>query len=172
VAAGRDAWSSAAWREAALAWVREHVVPTGAVEQTSLRPWATVLRVPTADGPVWMKAAAPSTAFEVPLYGVLASTVPERVLTPIAVDVERSWLLLPDGGPSLGEQDAGIEPLVAALGDYGRMQRQLERGSARCAPRASREPRPTPGRTRPPRPSPRCSTSRISSRSRARVCSR
>jgi hypothetical protein len=126
VAAGRDAWSSAAWRDAAIAWVREHVVPTGEVEQTSLRPWATVLRVPTADGPVWMKAAAPGTAFEVPLYRLLAGMVPERVLTPIAVDVERGWLLLPDGGPSLGELDAGVEPLVAALVDYGRMQRRIE----------------------------------------------
>jgi Phosphotransferase enzyme family len=115
-----------AWREAAIAWVGEHVVPTGEVEQFRLRPWATVLRVPTADGPVWMKAAARSTAFEVPLYRLLARIVPERVLTPIAVDVERSWLLLPDGGPSLGERGAGIEPLVAALVAYGRMQRTLE----------------------------------------------
>jgi hypothetical protein len=91
-----------------------------------VRPWATVLRAPTAGGPVWMKAAGSGTAFEVPLYRVLAREVPERVLTPIAWDVERAWLLLPDGGPSLGEREAGVDALIEALVEYGRLQRALE----------------------------------------------
>jgi hypothetical protein len=73
-----------------------------------------------------MKAAGSGTAFEVPLYRVLAREVPERVLTPIAWDVERAWLLLPDGGPSLGEREAGVDALIEALVEYGRLQRALE----------------------------------------------
>jgi hypothetical protein len=102
---------------AETAWIDAHVDRTGEVEVRSVRPWATVWRAPTADGPVWMKAARSGTAFEVPLYALLAREVPDRVLTPIAVDVERSWLLLPDGGPSLGEREAGADALIEALGE-------------------------------------------------------
>ena len=67
-----------------------------------------------------MKIPGPQTAFEVPLYGLLARRVPERVLVPIAADAERGWLLLPDGGPHVG-----LDELPAALAAYGRLQREL-----------------------------------------------
>ena len=109
---GVAAWSSAAWREAAVAWVDGQLAAAGLervaeVEQPRVRPWATVLRVPVRGGPVWFKAAGPGTAFEVPLYELLARTVPESVLTPIATDPARAWVLLPDGGPPLAERAAG-----------------------------------------------------------------
>jgi Ser/Thr protein kinase RdoA (MazF antagonist) len=115
-------------------WVDERLAAagierTGEVEQPHLRPWATVLKVPTAAGPVWFKAAAPGTAFEAALYELLARAVPEHVLTPLGVDTERAWLLLPDGGPPIGERLEGaerMEALVAAIVEYGRVQRALE----------------------------------------------
>jgi hypothetical protein len=107
-------------RAAEVAWIDAHVERTGDVEEVRSRPWATVLRVPTMEGPVWMKLPGPQTRFEVPLYGLLARRVPERVLIPIAADVERGWLLLPDGGPH-----ADLDGLPAALGTYGRLQREL-----------------------------------------------
>ena len=72
-----------------------------------------------------MKLARAGTAFEVALYGLLAREVPERVLTPIAADEERAWLLLPDGGPTIGDSDADPEAVIAALVEYGRLQRAL-----------------------------------------------
>ena len=75
-------------------------------------------------GRVWMKAAAPATAFEAGLYDLLVRTVPDHVLTPIATDPERGWMLLPDGGPTLGEREAGAE-LAGALVQYGQLQRAL-----------------------------------------------
>ena len=131
---GIAAWSSEAWRESAVSWLDEQlsgagIERTGEVEQPRLRPWATLLTAPTTHGPVWLKAASPHTAFEVPLYELLTRTVPDRVLAPIGADPERGWVLLPDGGPSLGERRSGearVEGLVAALVQYGRLQRELE----------------------------------------------
>ena len=88
-----------------------------------------MLRVPTTTGSVWFKAAAPDTAFEAALYEVLARVAPEHGLAPLGVHVERGWLLLPDGGPPIGERLAGaerFEALAAALVEYGRLQRALE----------------------------------------------
>jgi Phosphotransferase enzyme family len=123
-------WSSPRWRAAAVAWLDERLAAagierTGEVEQTHLRPWATVLRAPTARGPVWLKAAGPGTAFEAGLYEVLARVAPGDVLAPVAVDAARGWMLLPDGGASLGDRRAGTDALVAALVEYGRLQRRL-----------------------------------------------
>jgi Phosphotransferase enzyme family len=126
-------WSSAAWRERAVGWLDEQLVEsaierTGAVEQPRVRPWATVLTAPTTAGRVWLKATAPRTAFEVGLYSVLHRVVPDRVLAPLAADPERGWILLPDGGPALGERTGGadlIEAMVTVLPQYARMQREL-----------------------------------------------
>jgi hypothetical protein len=122
---GTAVWSTPEWRAAALSWLDERLANAGMerrgdVEQPHLQPWATVLKVPTTAGVVWMKAAGPGTAFEAGLYRLLATTVPDRVLTPIATDPARGWILLPDGGPPLGERLSGadlVEPLVAALVD-------------------------------------------------------
>jgi hypothetical protein len=130
---GVAVWSTDAWRQRALAWADERLgaaglARTGEVEQPHLRPWATVLRVPTSGGTVWFKASAPGTAFEARLYDVLARAVPDRVLVPLATDPERAWTLLPDGGPPLGarlEGEALCEALVAGLVAYGRLQRDL-----------------------------------------------
>jgi hypothetical protein len=125
---GVAAWSLPAWREAAVAWVDERLAAAGLerageAEQTRVLPWATVLRIPVSGGAVWFKAAGPGTAFEVPLYALLARTVPGQVLTPIAADEARGWILLPDGGPTLAERGAD---LVEAIVQYGRVQRELE----------------------------------------------
>ena len=101
---------------------------TGPVEQQHVRPWSTVLRVPTADGPVWFKAANRDTGFEPALYALLERVAPERILTPLAVDEERRWLLLPDGGPTLGERAEGsalVEGFAEALPRYAELQLAL-----------------------------------------------
>jgi hypothetical protein len=100
---------------------------TGAVEQPHLRPWATALRAPTDRGPVWLEAAGPETAFEVALYQLLERVAPERVLTPIATDPGRGWMVLPDGGVTLGERLDELGPVEAmvVLPEYGRLQRDL-----------------------------------------------
>ena len=130
---GPAAWSSATWLAEATAWLDARlrdarITRTGAVEQPHLRPWSTVLRAPTTSGPVWLKAPGPGTTFEVGLYATLERLAPRDVLVPIAVDLERSWVLLPDGGPSLEDRLEGeplAQGLIGALEQYGELQRRL-----------------------------------------------
>ena len=76
---------------------------SGEIEQPHVRPWSTVLRVPTPDGDVWFKAALPGLDHDAGVTAVLARLRPEIVLAPLAVDLERGWMLLPDGGERLRE---------------------------------------------------------------------
>jgi len=62
-----------------------------------------VLRVPTSRGDVWFKAALPGLGHDVGVTAVLARLRPDIVLAPIAVDLDRGWMLLPDGGERLRE---------------------------------------------------------------------
>ena len=133
---GTAVWSSNAWRAEAVRWLDDRLAAagisrTGNVEHPHVRAWATAIRVPTDHGEYWLKACGPGTAFEVRLYGVLADLVPGHVLTPLAADPDRGWIVLPDGGRVLGEQRSGAE-LGRALGDavvqYGRLQLDLMPG--------------------------------------------
>jgi hypothetical protein len=130
---GTEVWASDAWRERAVAWLDERLAAagierTGPVEQASLRPWATVLSAPTSGGTFWLKATGPDHAFEVRLYALLERVVPDHILRPLAIDQDRGWIVLPDGGTPLGEQARG-EALVTALAEvlprYGELQRAL-----------------------------------------------
>lgn len=129
---GVAVWKGEEWRAEATAWADEALAAAGS-ERTGpavlhrVYPWSAVLRIPTGDGTVWMKASAPPTAFEVPVYAVLARVAPERILVPIATDPERAWLLLPDGGAPLGERsDEPTAEMAPSLAAYGRFQRDLE----------------------------------------------
>ena len=126
-------WSSPVWRANAVEWLDQRLAAvglerTGEVEQPHLRPWATVLRAPTTGGDVWFKAAGPATGSEIGLYGLLGAVVPYAVLTPIALDVARGWMVLPDGGPSLDGSLAEIDFAIAMariLPPYADLQRAL-----------------------------------------------
>jgi hypothetical protein len=59
--------------------------------------------VPTEGGDVFFKAAIPSLAHDVAVTVALARMCPQQVLAPLAVDLERGWMLLPDGGERLRE---------------------------------------------------------------------
>ena len=85
--------------------------------------------VPTGGGPVWFKATGPAVAFEAGLYELLQRAAPAQVLTPIATDTGRGWLLMPDGGPALGDSFAG-EDLVRATETAVRQYAQLQRAVA------------------------------------------
>ncbi|MFF7214830.1 aminoglycoside phosphotransferase family protein [Streptomyces sp. NPDC008238] len=132
-AGGYDAatpWSDLVWRREAMAWARDAAAARGIEPLPSrewlarLRPWSVVVRVPTADGSaVWFKANPPASAFEPALTEALHSWAPGRVLVPLAVDTDRAWSLLPDGGPLLAGEVDGPHRWEATLRSYAALQR-------------------------------------------------
>jgi Phosphotransferase enzyme family len=110
-------------RGAVEAWIRSHVTPVGAIETAHERPWATVLRVPLADGVAWFKASAPVQAFETRLTAGLFARWPDRVAEVLGHDEERAWLLLADAGTPVGAFGNPPEAWLVALPSYAELQR-------------------------------------------------
>lgn len=120
-------WTASAFLAEAEAWIRAHVEPAGAIEQPHVQPWATALRVPTADGVVWFKANAGEVAHEGPLVLHLSSLRPDVVPPPIAVDAERAWLLSHDAGRRLREiveAEHDLSGWLDVLPRYAQLQRE------------------------------------------------
>jgi len=116
---------TAAWRDEVLAWVTDAtgLHPIGEVTQRH-RAWSTVLRVPTAEGPLWVKEPCAGMAHEVGLHALLARVAPDAVAAPLAADGRR--LLLRDTGPSVRDTDSDPSAaLTEALPRYARLQRAL-----------------------------------------------
>jgi hypothetical protein len=95
----------------------------GAIEAAHERPWATVWRVPVADGAVWLKACGAVQAFEPRLTASLFSRWPDRVAEVLDCDEERHWLLLRDAGRPVGALGNPPEAWLAALAAYAELQR-------------------------------------------------
>lgn len=128
-----SAWTGVAWRSEALGWVDDQLhrlgrPRAGEVAQPHVRPWSTVLTVPTATGPVWFKAAGPGTAYEARLLVELAAWGTRMILEPLAVEADRGWLLFPDGGTRLRDRlqgAAGVADWQRVLPSYAEVQRAL-----------------------------------------------
>lgn len=110
-------------RAAAEEWIRAHVEPVSAIDTAHERPWATVLRVPLAEGVAWFKACAPVQAFEPRLTAGLFARWPDRVPEVLGHDEERGWLLLADAGTAIRELGNPPEAWLAVLPLYAELQR-------------------------------------------------
>jgi hypothetical protein len=72
-----------------------------------------------------MKAASPVTGHEPALLAAFAELDAPAVLRPIAVDLERRWMLLPDGGSELRSETSRAHEFdlwERTLRDYARLQ--------------------------------------------------
>lgn len=130
-------WADPRWRREAMEWAREALAARGTPAagqggwEVRLRPWSVVIRIPLEDGTpaVWFKANPPGSAFEPALTRALSQWVPGQVLTPVAVDPERGWALLPDGGGLLADvldgEGAGPQQWEGPLRQYAGLQRAV-----------------------------------------------
>ena len=130
---GKAVWSSVTWRAEAVAWLDERLAGagmqrTGEVEHLHVRPWATAMRAPTADGPVWMKAAGPATGFYAELQRLVAPYADE--LVPLGALDMRPAVLPERFEDSMGERasrlrDAYLEGF-ADLAPHAELVRTLD----------------------------------------------
>jgi hypothetical protein len=123
----RPAWARPGWFAEAAAWTRGRLVelgraPTGPVEQVKSWPISAVLRAPTLAGAVYFKAAPPLFAAEPLITRGLAERFPDRVPAVLAVDSDRSWMLVEDVGAPIEARpdDALRERVLRALGEMQR----------------------------------------------------
>jgi hypothetical protein len=122
-------WERPGWIEQASAWIhaeleRQGLSADGPIAQPHIRPWSTVLCVPTGAGMLYFKATAPMLGHEPALTQALARWRPDCMPEVLATDLERGWMLLRDSGESLrsqiqAEQDIGrwhtVLPLYAGV---------------------------------------------------------
>ena len=123
--------ASEEWRSQAHAWIEREVTAagrtlTGPVEQRRIRPWSTQLVAPTDRGPAWFKANCPALAFEPAVHLELSHLVPDEVDAPLAVDVDRGWMVTADRGVTLGERhETTLADWQAVVRLAGALQRRV-----------------------------------------------
>ena len=122
MAAGELTWTRPDWLAEVRAWIDERVEVTGKAEQPHLQPWATALRLPTADGILWFKAVSPIHRFEVGLTRLLADLRPDRVTKLVDADERRGWMLMHDAGTRLRDLPARVEHWERVLPLYAELQ--------------------------------------------------
>jgi hypothetical protein len=125
-------WTDPAWLAEAHEWIDERDARLGvrrrATEQPHVRPWSTVIRVPTTEGDLWFKANVPVLAYEAGVVEVLSRTRPDAVPALVGVDRERGWMLMRDGGERLREiveRERDLGRWHDILPRYGQLQLDL-----------------------------------------------
>jgi len=126
-------WTDEAWLANANEWIdgelaRVGLTPAGLREQPHIRPWSTVLRVPTNDGDLYFKAVWPPQVHEAALTAALSSWLPRFTPELIAVRPATGWLLLRDAGLRLREilkQEQDISRWREVLARYAVAQIKL-----------------------------------------------
>ena len=107
----------------ALAWARTRVTPTGGVETVSDDPWATVWRLPVADGVVYVKECHGRWRFEPALTAAVSARWPDVAVRVLAVDAGRARLVLADAGDPVVELGNPPELWCDVLPRYAELQR-------------------------------------------------
>jgi Phosphotransferase enzyme family len=125
-------WLDPAWRQSAHTWIADRhaelgLRPSGPVEEVRVRPWSAVLRAPTDAGWTWFKANTYAARYEAPLVAYLVHCAPKAIVTPLAVDTDRGWLLSPDHGPTMREAEPApvLDRWEAMVGAYAELQREV-----------------------------------------------
>jgi hypothetical protein len=124
----RPPWEFPGWFDSARHWIEFQLddlqlQSTGSVEQVRVGSNdSCVLRVPTSQGMVYFKAGRPNRPREAELLPALAETCPGKVRVPLAVDIERNWMLNRDDRQ--GESKPPVDP--GAFPGFARTLAQIQ----------------------------------------------
>jgi hypothetical protein len=118
-------WTEPDWVAEAESWIRERVEVAGELDQFHVRPWSTVIRVPTPGEDLYFKAVDKGFLFEPALSKRLFELAPDRVTAVLDTDLDRGWMLMRDAGLRLREvvlSTADLHHWEAALPRYAELQ--------------------------------------------------
>lgn len=126
-------WSQPGWLDQASTWIErtlqgQAIRLTGPIDQVHQVPWSTVLRVPTSEGDVYFKAPMSVLVHEAALTQALSQWRPDCSLPLLAVELERGWMLVPDGGTRLREvirAEGDSRPWEVVLPTYAALQMDM-----------------------------------------------
>jgi hypothetical protein len=96
-------WTQRSWLAQASHWIEHELYQKGIkrinpIQQLRVRHWSIVLQVPTNVGNVYFKAVIPELAHEAALTQFLSHQHPHCTPEVLAIDGERGWLLMAEGG--------------------------------------------------------------------------
>jgi aminoglycoside phosphotransferase (APT) family kinase protein len=126
-------WHQPDWQSEAQSWIRSELDNNdlqlaGEIEQPHIRPWSTVMTVPTNAGMLYFKASSSIFAHETALTDYLARFRPENSPDLLAVDLKRHWMLMRDAGTPL-RQFIRVEKNIAlwteVLPPYVKLQKDM-----------------------------------------------
>ncbi len=124
----RPPWARPGWHGQVANWVEAQLAQAGRPLTGPLQPvrqWSLscVLRADTAVGPFYFKTVADLPLFvnEAVMVTKLAQLFPRHVVTPLAVDRKRDWMLLPELQEMVG-WNAPLAQRQAFLQQFGQLQ--------------------------------------------------
>ena len=115
-------WQREQWFAVADAWIHAMVPDVIRVEQYASWCGSSLLRIETAGGRRYLKAAPSYFHGEGAVTAMLADRFPDVVPRPVAVDTERGWMVLADFGDALVGSEA-LEHWEGALDTMASLQR-------------------------------------------------
>lgn len=125
---GPGAWPTDGLTRWVGEWCSARALVVREADAVRSMPWASVVCFGLDGDPrppvLWGKAVSPPMATELGVLPTLARFLPESVVAPLAVDTQRGYLLLPDGGPTVNDippEDA-LAFWRSAVSAYARLQ--------------------------------------------------
>lgn len=125
-----ELWKSAAWQSQVQSWVSQvlatfNIEQIGPMSEPRIRFWSVLLTVPTDHGKLWFKENNPGQFQEASIVAALAEVVPQHVVTPLAIEPTRGWMISPDHGATLATLESSDYALWArVLTDFAELQQQ------------------------------------------------
>lgn len=111
-----------------------NIEQTGPLSEPRIRFWSVLLTVPTDHGKLWFKENNPGQFQEASIIAALAEIAPEHVVTPLAVEPTKGWMISPDHGATLATLKTTDYALWArVVGDFAELQQQAARYGQRLA---------------------------------------
>ncbi len=109
-----------------------NIEQTGPLSEPRIRFWSVLLTVPTDHGKLWFKENNPGQFQEASIIAALAEIAPEHVVTPLAVEPTKGWMISPDHGATLASLKTTDYALWArVVADFADLQQQAARHGQR-----------------------------------------